>query len=318
MKHAIKSVVRPWRDAVCALWGYGYDMYRFLRYAGYKGYINNAAKRDYKAIKIYHRLEKCLSFREQRKGAGVSAADDLIRLFRNSKHHAIRGFHEIMSLRVLKVFARNPGVPTYIGEWLSQHAGSSLEDGGTEVVTAEDLGRGVLADPEEFFFSRHSIRDFAAKEVPEQLLTRAVKLAIQSPSVCNRQGWFVYTCQTRATIDKALSLQNGNAGFGHEIPALMIVCFDIRAFDTGGERNQGWIDGGMFCMSLISAFHALGVGSCCLNWSKTPGDDRRIRKMLPIKAHHTILMMIGVGFPNNSLKVCASARRPVESFIETL
>src|SRR3546814_4434684 len=36
---------------------------------------------------------------------------------------------------------------------------------------------------------------------------------------------------------------------------------------------------GMFSMSLVWALHALGYSSCCLNWSKTPSDDRKIRKM---------------------------------------
>src|SRR3546814_1994141 len=70
-------------------------------------------------------------------------------------------------------------------------------------------------------------------------------------------------------IDRALSLQNGNRGFGHEIPCLLILCTDLSAFDTAGERYQHWIDGGMFSMSLVWALHALGYSSCCLNWSKT-------------------------------------------------
>src|SRR3546814_8739546 len=89
------------------------------------------------------------------------------------------------------------------------------------------------------------------------------------------QASYVYCLQSREIIDRALSLQNGNRGFGHEIPCLLILCTDLSAFDTAGERYQHWIDGGMFSMSLVWALHALGYSSCCLNWSKTPSDGRK-------------------------------------------
>src|SRR3546814_20513526 len=91
--------------------------------------------------------------------------------------------------------------------------------------------------------------------------SEAVELALHSPSVCNRQASYVYCLQSREIIDRALSLQNGNRGFGHEIPCLLILCTDLSAFDTAGERYQHWIDGGMFSMSLVWALHALGYSS---------------------------------------------------------
>ncbi|MEC5325931.1 nitroreductase family protein, partial [Aurantimonas sp. A3-2-R12] len=132
---------------------------------------------------------------------------------------------------------------------------------------------------------------------------RAIDLAANTPRACNRQSWFTYHIDDRAVIEKALSFQTGNQGFGHEVPYLIIISADLRAFDNANERNQHFIDGGMYSMALVMALHALGLQSCCLNWSKLVRDDRAIRKHLPIKNEHTIIMMLAVGCANESIKV---------------
>lgn len=47
----------------------------------------------------------------------------------------------------------------------------------------------------------------------KELISRAVGLAMKSPSVCSRQAWHVYHIDDRALIDKALTFQNGNREF---------------------------------------------------------------------------------------------------------
>ena len=122
----------------------------------------------------------------------------------------------------------------------------------------------------------------------------------------------MYCLDSRSSIDMALRYQNGNSGFGHEIPCLLVVTADLRAFVGSGERNQHWIDGGMFSMSLVLAFHSIGLSTCCLNWSKGPADDLKFRIATGISKHHSIVMLIAVGYPRENIKVCASSRRPVE------
>ena len=65
----------------------------------------------------------------------------------------------------------------------------------------------------------------------------------------------------------------------------------IRANRIGLERNQGWIDGGMFAMSLIYAFHALGIGTCCLNWAVDSRTDRTLRSVVSMPDHEAVIMM---------------------------
>ena len=185
--------------------------------------------------------------------------------------------------------------------------------GGVIDTSAEKIASGKLDNPEQFFLTRHSVRDFKADPVPKELIDRTLQLAMKTPSVCNRQAWHVYHLDKRSSIDRALSLQNGNRGFGHEVPCLLVITSDLKAFDTSGERHQHWIDGGMFSMSIVMSLHALGLATCCLNWSKGPIDDLKFRKLINIEDSHSVMMMLAVGYASDDLKVCYSARKSIEN-----
>jgi nitroreductase len=314
----LKRTLRPLRNLLWALLGFGYDFSRYARYGGWRGH-GDSRKRDYKAVKTYHRLEKSLSFRQRRAGSGWDAAGDLTHLLCTAGIGTVaRGYHETVGIKVLQDFVAcsDGGGQTAdrVGAFL-QGVSESSREGGVIEVTAEQMLAGRLEDPERFFLSRHSVRDFRPDPVPLDQLHRAVRLAMKTPSVCNRQAWHVYHLDQRASIDRALALQNGNRGFGHEVPCLLIITADLKAFDTHGERFQHWIDGGMFAMSLVLALHSLGLGACCLNWSRGAGDDLHLRKLVAIDGAHTVITMMAVGYPNEHLKVCYSARRPIDSVI---
>lgn len=323
LKIVIKNMLRPIRDIVYAFLGYLYDFSRYFKYAGWVFHYRQSV-RDYKAVKIYHRLEKSLSFRERDAKSGWGAASDLVNHLKKSwKKDNSYTYHEKIGLKVLGDFIVVASVGNNYGnkaivEFWEQQKKSAAAVGGVLKKDAASLLQGKLRDPERFFLSRFSVRDFSCESVSNEDVERAIKLALNTPSVCNRQASFVYCLNTRSEIDRALSLQNGNRGFGHEVPCLLILCADISAFDTAGERYQYWIDGGMFSMSIVWALHSLGLTSCCLNWSKGPLDDMRLRKLINIKDEHTILMMLAVGAPRENLRVCYSARRPVSEFYKIL
>jgi nitroreductase len=306
---SIKSTSRPLLNFVLAAVGFCYDFSRFTRYGAWRS-------------RNYHRLEKSLSFRGRRANSGWDAAGELVHLLnRSGADAAALGYHETVGIKVLRDFvADSHGGGETAGRVAAflERARLAPVEGGVIEMTAAQLLVGRLHDPEQFFLTRHSVRDFRTDPVPAELLDRAVRLAIKTPSVCNRQAWHVYHLDQRASIDRALTLQNGNRGFGHQVPCLLIVTADLRAFDTHGERFQHWIDGGMFAMSMTLALHALGLGACCLNWSRGGADDLRLRKLLPLDGAHTVIMMMAVGYPSDQLKVCYSARRPLHSILTHL
>ena len=112
-----------------------------------------------------------------------------------------------------------------------------------------------------------------------------------------------------------LSYQNGNRGFGDKASHVLIVTSDLHHFTSAGERNQCWIDGGMFAMSLVYALHSLGLGTCCLNWSVECDQDRALKNNTLISESEAVIMMIAVGVIPEKLNVAVSPRKPLAEVI---
>ncbi|MEF2549545.1 nitroreductase family protein [Aurantimonas sp. E1-2-R+4] len=315
MIDTLKQALRPGRDFLLILSGYVYDAYRACRYGGWTyTQRNDLRRRDYVAAKIYHSVEKGLAFRTRRKGSGWAAVD---RFVEHIQHYgSAKTLHERIGCEVILKFLETEQGPAQKANRarrvLAPYAAEGR--GGAETMTAARLREGRLDDPERFFGSRRSVRDFSPRVVERETVMRAAELAANTPRACNRQSWFTYHIDERSLIDKALSFQAGNRGFGHEVPYLVILATDQRAFDNANERNQHFIEGGMYSMALGLALHSLGLQTCCLNWSKLPADDRAIRKAIPIRPEHNIIMMLAVGYANDSINVCCSPRTPTEEY----
>lgn len=311
-----RFILRPGKRIAMAAAYYFYDCARYLKHSCTFGFSTPEGK-DYQIVKIYHRLEKSLSFRYAKDESGWGAAKELYNFIKTRDFNKENpSFHESAGLKVLHDFINSKNeIPKDVQnllDFVKTNFPHASKNGGVEIVHEDYLTSGTLDDPESFFQSRHSVRDFSSEEVDPAVIKRALSIAMKTPSVCSRQAWHVYHLDERSNIDTALSFQNGNKGFGHEIPCLLLIAVDLKAFDNLQERYQGWIDGGMFSMSLVLALHSLGYGSCCLNWSKGIVDDVNIRKKLSISANHNLIMMIAVGKPKPTIKVCASARRPFD------
>lgn len=170
-----------------------------------------------------------------------------------------------------------------------------------------------VADPWQAFealsVARRSVRDFSPAAVPAELVEQAVRLAGLSPTACNRQPNKVIFIESREEIDRALAFQNGNRGFGHKVPLLAVLVVDSTGYFDGSERNQAYVDGGLFAMSLMFALRAIGLGSCSLNWCVTPATDRAFRKLGHVKDHETVIMMLAIGYPPEGVTVPLSPRR---------
>lgn len=114
---------------------------------------------------------------------------------------------------------------------------------------------------------------------------------------------------------EALDWQPGNKGFGHLASRGLVVTVDLQAFSGAGERNQAFIDGGMFAMSILYALHAQGLGACPLAWSMRPADDVKMRRALDIPNNEAVIMMISVGNLPDTLQVAKSHRMPLDHFL---
>ncbi|QCO58130.1 nitroreductase family protein (plasmid) [Pseudorhodobacter turbinis] len=295
------------------------DLTRFLRWSHKGRQDRHAAQTEYAILKQYHGIEKGLSLKEPRPGFGQEKIKDLlVRIDTYEKDPAHKPAvvkAAIGSLLDYRTFNRTHDVSQlWLDRWLEARSSQQIEhaerDGGVEHVTRAAILEKTAGVTENFFMSRHSIRNFSGGEVPFDDIERAANIARKTPSVCNRQGPRSH-CFMNAS--KALKLQSGNAGFGHQASRALVITSDIQAYSSVGERHQAYIDGGLYAMSIVYALHALGYGSCMLAWNQTMQKNAKARTKLGIPDNEVIIMMIAVGTLPDELVVANAYRRPVSS-----
>lgn len=244
--------------------------------------------------KDYNRVEKALTFKEPRRPFGTHVGDRI----------------EDLMPRVdarTELYAHAASSTTALREW---NAGGGVSDEIAPLTEPADRG---VNDPEAFFLSRHSVRNFSDRPVADEDLQRAVTLAMSAPSVCNRQSWRVRFLRDDAAL-KARKFQNGNGGFG-DIPVVAVVTTDLYRFCGPGERNQAWIDGGLFAMNLVMALHSIGIDSCMLNMSLTNDRIARARAAIGIPEHEAVIMMVAIGYGEEGHRRARSPRRALDTVI---
>jgi nitroreductase len=300
-----------------------YDYFRFKKYFSPENRPKiNRKKLEALILKDSHRIEKALCLPNTRFYFGEEALNKLISnlikyLDKYGKDNVY--YFGIGSLNAYEEFhvAANKKLPTFFIN-LKKNIGTNdlqnkiCKDVGIESVQSFDT------DYSSFFYqfvsSRHSCRDFeTTKLISKEIVKNIMESAIRAPSVCNRQHWHVhfYTGEKKAEI---LKMQNGNTGFSENIPYLALVTSDLRSFYTKHERQQPFVDGGLFSMSLMYAMHSHGICSCPLNWCNSFITDRNLHKLQYIGDSESVIMLIAFGYPNLDGHYAKSPRMPVDSF----
>jgi len=120
--------------------------------------------------------------------------------------------------------------------------------------------------------------------------------------------WVFDDLEKKSLLYKTL---HGTGGVdSHDGARIALVTFDSRSWDFYGERHQGYLNGGLFAMSLVDAFHASGVGSCLLQFGNSFREERALLRELGVPSPERAAVAIAFGHPAEAL-VPSSIRRSV-------
>ena len=187
---------------------------------------------------------------------------------------------------------------------------SSKEDyGGVKEFTKDFILSKRKSNFAELSFYRSSVRDFSNEPVDIQLINEAIQIATKTPSVCNRQPWSVYVIKKRDLKERILRIQSGlTEERQKQVDTLIAITSKNSFLATPEERNQGFVDGGMFSMSLLYALQYVGLATCALNADLSKKDDKKIRDELGIPDSENLILFIAVGHYPDKFKVPKSQR----------
>lgn len=303
---------------------YVLDMIRYVRYSGIFHKKNTEIKFISDIIMSYHVLEKGLTMPDMRLGFGVERVNALIDLCNEYMSrgyeksncqflHAIGVIDEYRRTHQASKFEMNTELLDNIDK-LIQKVGSvpCLNQIG---YTKESYFKENDSTFEYFSASRHSLRNFTSEEIDIEILKKAILLAQNAPSSCNRQQARVYVIQDKEKIKQVLNCQNGHRGFGHLSNKLIILTASVEEYSGIGERNSAYIDGGLFGMNLLYCLHYYKVGVCTLNAYFSYKTEKRMRQICDVPPSEVFLMVLACGKVPEQFKVTLSKRNDISKIL---
>lgn len=257
---------------------------------------------EYKIMMESHRLEKGLLHKTPKPNWGWEKAESLGVLIETCQDR----FACDTAKGVLNAYLdRKKLVPEevdLVDAFIKKHPNilEKAPSGGMQTIRHKDI---CFVDEErelieKFFRTRHSAREFSSVLVDKADLNKAIELALQCPSACNRQPTHIYVYQNK------------------EIQT-MCLAVDVRAYETG-EFNDWIVSPSIFAGYLTLSLHLYGIGSCVMRKPLYGKSD--YKKMMYEKAglpeNEMVIIEIVFGYYKEEFSAAVSRRHNVDEIVK--
>ena len=301
-----------------------YDANRYIKHSNSLKKDKNPSKLVATIIKAYHVVEKGLTMPEMRQGFGQDKLVYLIdRCNEYFEHYDDKNSNVKNAVKVIfEYYTKHQKLNVQLNDDLlnlildlKQKYGY-LTDSEQELITPSLVSGLDTLTFKDFAFTRSSIRNYSTKEIKNDIINKAVEIAQNSPSACNRQPSRVHVFSEKKDIEGILNLQNGNKGFGHLANKIIVLTTDLNGYHTQMERYMNWIDGGIYLMNLIYSLQYFKIGTCILNWGVEKTNDTALRKLGNIGDNESIIAVISCGhYLEDEFQVAKSPKRPISEVL---
>lgn len=306
---------------------YFFDFLKYQKYNYNNYHLHTQNALEAKLLRQTHVIEKGMSLSNPRKGFGQEKLKELFAyideyiafcypLENIPFQNAINSIWEYIAFQ--KHFDyENPELNKSIEKY--KHYVTKPIKSGIISINRAQLLKSSKGDFKTFFESRHSTRQFENTEIDIEKIKSAVELAMRAPSACNRQAPKVYFF-TSVDINKKLGeLISGNTGFDNDVQKYLVVTSDISAFYNEFERNQLYVDGGIFTLALVEALHYYGIGSCILQNGEFNEKNKKFRYVMKIVPdNEKIVLFIAIGNYKENYVIGGSQRKELETVLKIL
>ena len=160
--------------------------------------------------------------------------------------------------------------------------------------------------------SRHSIRWFDGRTVSRDLVDKAVILAGQAPSACNRQPFEFRLIDDQDLLKKVAAIPMGIVGYEDNIPMLAVIVGKLDSFFDERDRHLIYIDGSLAAMSFVLALQSLGLSTCCINWPDIQGKDQEMSTALNLEVYERPVMLVAIGYRDEDALVPYSQKKNID------
>lgn len=322
----IKKIIKkrfPFLLSIILIPEYFVDYLRYLKFSGVLGLKSDKKKLIAKIIAEYHVVEKGLTMPDVRLGFGnenlislINNCFNYINIYENTDSqikHAVSVILEYKKFHNINKYSLDTNLIQKIESLKSKF--DNITSSNQIIISNKEYFKNKNESFNVFSNTRKSIRNYSDEIIPITVIEKAVDLARNAPSSCNRQGARVHVFSSADIIKKILALQGGNRGFGHLTNKLIVVTEELGISHGVYERHQVYVDGGMYAMNLLYSLHHNNVAACSLNCNFSIKKDKQMRSLCDIKDSEVFIMMISCGYAPDQFKVSLSERYPVKEIL---
>jgi len=169
-------------------------------------------------------------------------------------------------------------------------------------------------DLEGLVMQRRSVRWFEQREVPRELIDKALLLARQAPTACNRLPYEFRVFDDPDQVRTVSSIPFGTAGYGHNIPAIIVVVGKLESYFSPRDRHAIYVDSSLASMQFMLALETLGLSSSVINWPDFEPLERKMQKTLGLDLTDRVVMLIAVGYAHPEGMVPFSEKKELDTF----
>lgn len=281
--------------------------------AEYYRNISSSSSSNYLLRRNVHRLEKGLIMRPRRDVYALSYIRETVDAFCRA---CTGGETEetLWAASVLSAYFDCVKPQPLLEELKARFQSVKLQNPGTRAPLKPSSAMGEVSYAEliALMSARKSVRWFKQIPVPRDILDRAVAAAALAPSSCNRQPFEFRLIDDPYLVKKVAASPMGTEGFSENIPAIAVVVGHLQAFFSERDRHLIYIDSSLAAMSFILALEAQGVSTCCINWPDMAERKENLSALLRLKPCERPVMLIALGYQDESGLVAWSQRKPVD------
>lgn len=295
---------------------YVQDLWLFLRHNSHSPFEERDRRLSYRTIIEAHTIEKGLTLPGPKPHFGrdkIAAVLDLNEgwtppandLSRSKLVGALRDYQQSFEGMAVPDAALAERISAFIASHSAERATGGIRP---EVKPAYE--NPVAA---AFLENRFSAREFGVGALTDSEMAAVVTLAQRAPSQCNRQSTRLHIYRDPSRIRSLLDLQGGARGFADNVPTLFVVTSVITAWGGPQQRNQPYVDGGIYAMMLMLGLDAKGFLTCPLNLAISNSTERAIKTKGDIPARERLVVMVAAGRqPDHTIRAANSPRWGVD------
>lgn len=143
---------------------------------------------------------------------------------------------------------------------------------------------------------RRSVRWYVDRPVDRDVVDRAVGIAMEAPTACNRVPYQVRVFDKPEDARRVAAIAGGTTGYVQNLQSVAVIVGDLSAYLDERDRHLIYIDGSLAAMGFIYALEASGVSSCCINWPDMKAPELEMRKLIGLEPYERVVMLVAFGY----------------------